>query len=207
MRRFLFLKSAAALVLTAAFAADASAALSDLAAMDKARLLFGDRAMIAKKRPPAWIFQVGVETTGCGIPLTILATGTSWELAFSDWDRQTAADAALVGGPFKGLLHFQAAAWDSEFVAGVQWVVDARPFGAEAMNPDFSAAYLAALDLDTAELVDGFHTLCAVARDAAGNLGRGPALYFRTDQRGADVRDWPVSRAGLPVAGKPALRE
>jgi hypothetical protein len=57
---------------------------------------------------------------------------------------------------------------------GVQFVLDGSNLNAE----DVTAPY--ATTLDTSALVDGAHTLRAVARDAAGRLGTSPSVAFTT---------------------------
>ncbi len=124
-------RTAVITILLWAFAPSAYAAMSEAAARDKARALFGDRATIAKEQSvlsPASVYKVSVTTTGCQSASIVLGSGASWEAAFADWAGKTTGNPALVGGPFKGVIHFYAVAWDNDSVAGVQWIVDAAPF-------------------------------------------------------------------------------
>src|SRR5207245_4519636 len=69
------------------------------------------------------------------------------------------------GATVSGRATVTASATDNVGVAGVQFQLDGGPLGAEV----FGAAWTATWDTTTASL--GTHTLTAVARDAAGNVG------------------------------------
>jgi hypothetical protein len=62
-----------------------------------------------------------------------------------------------------GSITIAATAADDVGVAGVQFLVDGAPFGAERTSQPYSIAW------NTATTADGLHTLTAVARDSAGN--------------------------------------
>src|SRR5439155_4182144 len=59
---------------------------------------------------------------------------------------------------------------DNVGVAGVQFEIDGAPLGAEDTTAPYSAAW------DTTTVVDGAHTVTAIARDAAGNVTTSAAV-------------------------------
>lgn len=71
----------------------------------------------------------------------------------------TPADGATVNG----VTAITATASDDGAVAGVQFMLDSSPIGAEVTTSPFT------LNWDTASVTNGAHTLSAVARDASGN--------------------------------------
>jgi hypothetical protein len=71
----------------------------------------------------------------------------------------------LPGATLSGVSRLEASATDDTGVAGVRFYMDGAPAGDEIV----AAPY--AWDLDTSAFEDGPHTLTAVARDAAGNIG------------------------------------
>jgi len=67
------------------------------------------------------------------------------------------------GATVAGTVAVTASASDNVGVAGVQFFLDGGPLGAEDTTAPYSTAW------DTTTVVDGSHTLTAMARDAAGN--------------------------------------
>ncbi|WP_231976710.1 Ig-like domain-containing protein, partial [Mycobacterium sp. E740] len=80
----------------------------------------------------------------------------------------TSAPSVSIGAPangatVSGTVSLSAVASDNKGVAGVQFLVDDAPLGAEDTAGPYSASW------DTTAVADGTHTLTARARDAAGN--------------------------------------
>jgi chitodextrinase len=69
-----------------------------------------------------------------------------------------------------GVISVAATASDNVGVVGVQFKVDGVNLGAESLSAPYTATW------DTTLSVNGAHTLSAVARDAAGNLGTSSAV-------------------------------
>jgi YVTN family beta-propeller protein/VCBS repeat-containing protein len=68
-----------------------------------------------------------------------------------------------------GTVTLSATATDNVGVAGVQFLVNGTPLGAEDTTPDPDGGY--SVVWDTATVADGTYTLTAQARDTAGNTG------------------------------------
>jgi chitodextrinase len=68
------------------------------------------------------------------------------------------------GTTVTGVVNPAANAVDNLAVAGVQFVLDGNPLGAEVLTPPFTTPW------NTSASTNGSHTLWGVARDAAGNL-------------------------------------
>src|SRR5207244_6553060 len=73
--------------------------------------------------------------------------------------------APTAGATVSGTTAVTASATDDIGVAGVQFKLDGANLGAEDTTAPYSVAW------DTGTALDGAHTITAVARDAAGNLG------------------------------------
>ena len=71
--------------------------------------------------------------------------------------------APSAGSALSGSVQLSAAATDNIGVAGVQFLVDGAPLGAESVQPPFATTW------NTLASAAGAHTLTAIARDAAGN--------------------------------------
>jgi len=65
----------------------------------------------------------------------------------------------------QGTIPVSADAADNVGVVGVQFMLDGSPLGAEDLTAPYSVSW------DTTTVANGNHTLTAVARDAAGNVG------------------------------------
>ncbi len=81
-----------------------------------------------------------------------------------------AVTSPVQGAALQGVVIVVAAASDNDEVAGVRFQLDGVNLGTE----DLSAPYLAAWETSGAS--DGPHTLTAIARDAAGNVGTSAAV-------------------------------
>lgn len=83
---------------------------------------------------------------------------------------------APVGGAFlAGKVVLAADASDAVGVVGVQFLLDGRPVAAEVASAPYSVTW------DTKTVADGPHTLRALARDAAGNVGRAAPVKVTVD--------------------------
>jgi hypothetical protein len=76
-----------------------------------------------------------------------------------------AMTAPLAGATISGNVTVSASATDNVGVVGVQFLLDSANLGAEVTMPPYAVIW------DTTTAGSGAHTLSAVARDAAGNLG------------------------------------
>ena len=76
-----------------------------------------------------------------------------------------AITAPAAGATVAGVVPVSATATDAVGVAGVQFLLDGNPLGAEDTTAPYSVSWT------TSSSADGSHTLGARARDAAGNLG------------------------------------
>lgn len=173
------IRFAAALILLGSF--PLFAALSDAAALNKARQLWGPLATISSIRNATasnWTKLVGIETKGCADAFTIIGTGfNTWDAAFDN--------AALyqpgIAGPFNGTITLQMYAWDMVGIARFNFIVDGIHL------PDISQPaapqMVATKTFDTTTLTTGVHVLCGEAHDSWANRTRSPAYLFRVDQR------------------------
>src|SRR5207302_6610812 len=91
----------------------ALAALSEPAAMKKARETWGAVAMIGSERDPfqsTWTRKVGYKSPGCVKDFTVVGKGPNiFDAAFTDAD----AHPATVRGPYRGMLTMIVDAWDN----------------------------------------------------------------------------------------------
>src|SRR5207245_5220197 len=83
---------------------------------------------------------------------------------------------------------------DNIGVAGVQFLVDGAPLGAENTSAPYAVAW------NTAGVADGSHTLTATARDAAGNTVTSAAVNVTVDKTPPTVAITAPS-AGTAVTG------
>lgn len=156
------------------------AALSDSAALSKARQMWGPLATISSIRnsnASNWTRQVGIESTNCQTPFTVFGSGfNTWDAAF--------ADAALrpipMSGPFKGTVQLQMDAWDDVGVTRFRFYIDGvqQPELTQPSKPQMTATQ----NFDTRTIANGIHVLCARAFDAGSNFGASRAFLFRVDQ-------------------------
>jgi len=96
---------------------------------------------------------------------TLRFTVSDGSLAASDEVIVTVTDAESCGGTVSGALTVVADATDDDAVVGVQIKLDDTNMGSELTSSPFSMMW------DTTTASNGCHTLSAVARDSAGNLG------------------------------------
>src|SRR5207245_11340086 len=94
----------------------------------------------------------------------------------------------------KGTGTVSASAADNIGVAGVQFLVDGAPLGAENTSAPYAVAW------NTAGVADGSHTLTATARDAAGNTVTSAAVNVTVDKTPPTVTIT-APTAGTPVKG------
>ena len=105
-----------------------------------------------------------VSFTANGGSSSAIATGSG--AAPADTTPPTVAmTAPLAGATVSGNVTVSAGATDNVGVAGVQFKLDAGNLGAEVTTPPYTVTW------NTITAASGAHTLSAVARDAAGNLG------------------------------------
>ncbi|TMQ28485.1 MAG: hypothetical protein E6K82_00135 [Candidatus Rokuibacteriota bacterium] len=110
---------------------------------------------------------VGIEYTSEPVTVTV----------FNDKTPPTVAITAPLGGAFvKATVTVRATASDNVGVAGVKFLADGAPIGAELTSAPYSVAW------DTTSVADGSHTLTAVARDAAGNTTTSAAVAVTVDK-------------------------
>jgi hypothetical protein len=81
-----------------------------------------------------------------------------------------AVTAPLASATVSGTVTVSASATDNVGVTGVQFKLDAANLGAEVTAPPYAVTW------NTTTAAGGAHTLAAVARDAAGNLGTSPVV-------------------------------
>lgn len=158
------------------------AAMSDPAALREAQMRWGGQAMIGTGRygtQSNWTKMVGVRSEGCQQPFTVIGAGfNTWDAAFA------AADAKpfTIAGPFAGLVHVKAQAWDNTQVVAMKFWIDSNSMQ-QIMNPQVSNYFLGDFILDTTMLPNGVHVACANAFDPGDLVGRSPVAYlFRVDQ-------------------------
>lgn len=96
------------------------------------------------------------------------------------------------GATVSGLVSVSAAASDDTGVAGVQFLVDGGPLGAEDLTAPFTAQW------SSNQLSDGSHVLSARARDAAGNTTTSAGVTVNV--RNVDAVPPAVALTG-PLAG------
>jgi len=102
----------------------------------------------------------------------------------------TVAITAPAGGTTVGdTITISATASDSSGIAGVQFMIDGAPLGAEDTSAPYSAVW------DTAAVSDGLHSIAAVARDSAGKTTVSAAVSVRVDTTP------PVVAITAPVGG------
>ena len=82
----------------------------------------------------------------------------------------TVAITSPAAGAVAGNVTVTAAASDDVGVAGVQFLLDGAPLGAEDTTAPYEVSW------DTATAANGAHVLTAVARDAAGHTDDGAAV-------------------------------
>ena len=93
-----------------------------------------------------------------------LSAPVSVTAAAADTTPPTVALTAPPGGTVSGTVTLTATASDDVGVAGVQFLVNDTPLGAEDTSSPYS------LSVDTTPADNGTYTLTARARDAAGNI-------------------------------------
>jgi hypothetical protein len=181
-------------------------AMSDAAALKRARELWGDVAMIGTARDifaSNWYKQVGYKSPGCYNEFTILGSGfNTWDVAFDD---ASTKPPVTIAGPFKGNLTITAEAFDNQGVTGFQYFVDGVGQPAVTFAPDPPQLKVQVnLTINTTTLNKGNHVLCARATDAAGNTGRSPnGWLFSVDQAtGVGDASWVPNQA---TAGQPGI--
>ncbi|MGE5486715.1 MAG: Ig-like domain-containing protein [bacterium] len=86
---------------------------------------------------------------------------------------QVAITSPASGATLSGKFTATASASDTNGVAGVQFLIDGKPYGAEVTAQPYRAA------INAAALASGSHTLAAVARDRAGNTATA-SITFKT---------------------------
>jgi hypothetical protein len=111
-------------------------------------------------------------TTTFSLPgsYTLRFTVNDGTLSTSDDVIITVVDAESCGAMVSGSMAVLADASDDVAVVGVQLKLDDTNMGSELTSSPFSMMW------DTATASNGCHTLSAVARDAAGNLGTAALL-------------------------------
>lgn len=156
------------------------AAMSDSKAMTEAKKLFGPMANIGQVRGPLdtyWTKQIGVQSKGCNKDFTALGEGlNTWEAAFF------AIPPDAVKGPYSGKVRLISIAWDDTGVTAFQWIIDGTNLGLEITKDPVPMMMNIDVEWDTASGPQGFHVLCAYAKDAAGNIGRSKAIVVQLDQ-------------------------
>ena len=102
------------------------------------------------------------------------------------------------GATVSGTITVTASASDNVGVAGVQFQVDGINSGAEDTTAPYSIAW------NTATAANGSHTLSAVARDAAGNLGASAPVTVTVSNTAPITRSGPrFPRLGAYPIGNP----
>ena len=96
----------------------------------------------------------------------------SWAAAVAPDTTAPAVTVAAPTGTLSGTVTLVAQAADDVGVAGVRFLIDGAPVVGELTAPPYQYA------LNTAALVNGTHTVAAVARDAAGNSATSAAASF-----------------------------
>jgi YVTN family beta-propeller protein len=124
---------------------------------------------------------------------TTLSAPVSITVANADISAPTVAVAAPAG-PVSGVVSISASAADNVGVAGVQFLVDGNPIGAEDSSSPYGVSF------NTATVADGAHTLTARARDAAGNISTSAPVSI-TVTNAAQI---PVTSTPIPVGTNPS---
>ena len=111
----------------------------------------------------------------------------------------TAVTAPLTGTTVTGTVTVSASATDNVGVAGVQFKLDGASLGVEVTTPPYAVTW------DTTTAAGGAHTLTAVARDAAGNIGTSAGVTVTVANIGASAVTGPViSQVTLSVQSSAA---
>ena len=159
--------------------------MTDSRAMSVARSLWDQVAMIGHARnvfDTYWVKQVGVRSDGCKTDFTLLGSGpNTWDTAFA------AVPMNIVKGPYSSTVTLRSAAWDDIAAVSLQFRLDGQPLGTEIANPAPGQLFNASIMWNTATVTNGIHSLCATARDASGNIGRGNAIVIEIDQSRASI--------------------
>ncbi|PYN28692.1 MAG: hypothetical protein DMD98_21940, partial [Candidatus Rokuibacteriota bacterium] len=104
-----------------------------------------------------------------------------------------AVTAPAAGATVFSLVRVSASASDNVGVAGVQFVLDGAPLGAEATSAPYAVVW------DTRSAAPGSHVLSAVARDFAGNtMMSAPVSVAVTATTPANVGQW-AARVAWPI--------
>jgi Concanavalin A-like lectin/glucanases superfamily/Bacterial Ig domain len=103
----------------------------------------------------------------------------------------TATITAPNAGNVSGTINVTANASDNIGVVGVKFQVDGNDIGTEDITAPYSVSW------NTTGIANGSHTLTAIARDAAGNLGTSPGVIVTVNN---DV-DAPIINITAPAAG------
>lgn len=103
---------------------------------------------------------------------------TSLPVTVTVFNQDTTPPTVSVASPLQdaqvsGIITLTATADDNVAVAGVRFLLDGAPFGAEVTAAPYS------IPLDTRNISDGIHLLTATARDASGNSAASLAVSFR----------------------------
>lgn len=170
-------------VLGLVFVVPLYAAMSDPAALNLVRSLWGDQASIATFRDQTasnWTRQIGVKSTNCKQKFTVLGSGfNTWDAAFAD----ATANPPAIKGPFKANIVITAAGVSSgnPVAALTQWIDDIK---VSTMIFDPPAQSVSApLNIDTRILSPGVHVICGQSLDATGaTVGTSPAFLFRVER-------------------------
>jgi hypothetical protein len=187
------------------FAYPLLAAISDPAALKKARDTWGSQAMIGTGRDVGqsnWTKLVGFKSGGCQQSFTAVGTGfNTWDAAYADADAKPYA----IAGPFAGVIHLSATAYDNVAVAGVKFYIDSNPY--QQVIPSAPAqSFTAVFDIDTNMLPNGIHVACAQAWDPENNLGRSPRAYLFQISQTSGVANATLV-VGQMVDGNPSMTD
>jgi arylsulfatase A-like enzyme len=123
--------------------------------------------------------------------------GSSGDFTFTTLPDQTAptvsVTAPAAGATVSGTVTISATASDNVGVTGVQFKLDGAPLGAEITTAPYDFSW------DTTAVADGAHTLEAVARDAAGNVGTSGAITVKVSNQPDQAA--PTVSITAPAAG------
>jgi mono/diheme cytochrome c family protein len=114
--------------------------------------------------------------------------------AFPDTSVPSVAMTSPAAGAVSGTITLAASASDNTAVAGVQFLVNGMPYGAE----DTTAPY--SMSMNTSGLANGTHSISARARDAAGNTADAAAVNVTVNRTVADTTA-PSASISAPAAG------
>lgn len=182
--------------------------MSDPAAMDAAKQLYGGVADIGTKRKVTtdtyWTKRVGFDSPGCDQDFTVVGEGqNTWDSAFAAAN----ANQPAVGGPFAGPLSIEFTSFSPTALQTTALLIDGNPIGAPTTLSSGSStmlSYTPVFNVDTTTLTNDYHVACAQASSNAGTGKTSRGYLFKVDQtNGTSGAMWTPGMGLVPPAVGP----